>query len=434
MNVLILTSSNPNKIAGIIAKDLFESLKRNKDIEARLVVREYDKYEVKGVFSVNSKIDHFLIRVVNRLNIILSALRLIKERTIKTDPDYFILDYDQSKEYYKTRQLLSKANFKPDAIIILFMAKFLNFKNLYELNHLTGAPIYLYLMDMAAFTGGCHYAWACKGYFRNCGKCPGIFSNNPYDQTNVNWEFKKKYSSKINLEVVIGSAELGKQVLNSSLFKGMKVSQEVYIPVNEEIYKPEDKLIIRKQLGLPLNKKIIFFGSYLVTNRRKGFNELIKSLDILYSIITEECRNNIHLLIVGYMEDGVSKSIPFDFTSLGYLTHSDLPQAFQAANIFASPSIEDSGPMMVNQALMCGTPVVSFGVGVAIDFVRNGITGYRVNLYDCNEFAQGLKNLLQLDEERSKQVALNCREFAIKSFSIEVTCERWSRLLGVNKL
>jgi glycosyltransferase involved in cell wall biosynthesis len=433
MNVLILTSSNPNKIAGIIAKDLFESLKRNKDIETTVVVREYDKYEEKGILSVDSKVDHFLIRVANRLHIILRALRLIKERAIKTDPDYFILDYDESKEYYKTRQILKKANFKPDAIIILFMAKFLNFKNLYELNHLTGAPIYLYLMDMAAFTGGCHYAWDCKGYFMNCGNCPGIFSQNPNDQTNLNWKFKNMYISKINLEVVLGPAELGKQVLNSSLFNSKKVSHDFYAPVNEEIYNPGDKSIIRKQLGLPHHKKIIFFGSYLVTNRRKGFNELIKSLDILYSIITEECRNNIHLLIVGHMEEGVSNSIPFTCTSLGYLNHSDLPQAFQAADIFASPSIEDSGPMMVNQALMCGTPVVSFDVGVAKDLVSNGITGYRATRYDCNEFAQGLKNLLQLDEERSKQVALNCREFAIKNFSLEITCERWSGLLEVNK-
>ena len=70
--------------------------------------------------------------------------------------------------------------------------KFLTFKNLFEINQKTKAPIALYMMDMATVTGGCHYAWDCKGYLNNCGSCPGIYSDDPNDISRKNLLFKKK--------------------------------------------------------------------------------------------------------------------------------------------------------------------------------------------------------------------------------------------------
>ena len=53
MKVLILTSSNPYRIAGVIAKDLLESFEMHKNLEIKLAVREYDRYKENNIVSVN---------------------------------------------------------------------------------------------------------------------------------------------------------------------------------------------------------------------------------------------------------------------------------------------------------------------------------------------------------------------------------------------
>ena len=55
------------------------------------------------------------------------------------------------------------------------------------------------------------------------------------------------------------------------------------------------------------------------------------------------------------------------YKSIGYLSHEDLVHAYQASDIYLSPSVEDSGPMMLRQAAMTGIPTVAFNIGNALD-------------------------------------------------------------------
>jgi len=104
-----------------------------------------------------------------------------------------------SKTLYSTKKILKRAGFKPDIVIVLFMTEFISFKNLYELNKLTKAPILLYMKDMAAMTGGCHYAWECINYTNEFGGCPALYSNNKNDQNHSNYLSKKLFITKTNI-------------------------------------------------------------------------------------------------------------------------------------------------------------------------------------------------------------------------------------------
>jgi len=180
------------------------------------------------------------------------------------------------------------------------------------------------------------------------------------------------------------------------------------LSINKDLFCPKNKVAIRKELGLPLNKKIIFFGAVSVTEKRKGFKELMEALKILYYNIEQP--SMIHVIIAGKNNDNFKDILPFSYTLLGYLDHNNLPKVYQAADVFLSPSIEDSGPMMVNQSIMCGTPVVSFEIGVALDLVRVGQTGYLAKISDSNDFASGIKQILELDDKAIKQMSEKCRE------------------------
>ena len=120
-------------------------------------------------------------------------------------------------------------------------------------------------------------SWDCKGYFNKCGYCPAYKSNFEHDQSRKNFIFKQHYIKKGNLIPIAGSEQHYQQLLKSSLFKDIP-KYKIINSVDPKIYKPGNKNISREKLGLPLDKKIIFFGATFHTTRRKGLNELIKAL------------------------------------------------------------------------------------------------------------------------------------------------------------
>ena len=56
--------------------------------------------------------------------------------------------------------------------------------------------------------------------------------------------------------------------------------------------------------------------------------------------------------------------------------------------------IQDSGPMMIGDALACGTPVISFAIGLANDVIVNGYNGKLVDTGDSFAMALALKQFL----------------------------------------
>lgn len=430
MKILILTTFNPFKIAGVVALDLYKGLSAINGNEVKVLVKAWDRYPDKNIIPFESRFTHNKNRVFRKFRNLLARFKILKPAYKRTNQDYFVQDYDQTITYYSTKALLKKNDFNPDAIITLFMQNFLSFKNLRELNEITGAPVYLYMMDMAPMTGGCHYAWDCKGYLNNCGNCPALYSNHENDQTRKNWEFKKKYIKETDITAIAGTEWQYRQLMLSSLFRD-KPKFKILLGIDGDVFKPGSRLQARNQLKLPVNKKIVFFGALSITSKRKGFSELIESLRIVKDRTNDSL--NIHLAIAGYGNIDLEKNLPFDYTLLGYLNHTQLALAFQAADVFVSPSIEDSGPMVVNQSIMCGTPVVAFEMGVALDLVVKGKTGYRAKLKDCDDLAQGIKYILELNDSEYKQLSMNCIEIGLKLCHPQEQAARFIEIFEANK-
>jgi glycosyltransferase involved in cell wall biosynthesis len=418
MKILILTQNHPYENSGIVALDLYEGLKCIEGNEVKIVVSVWDKYADKNIIPIETnfhayqhRIFNIPRRIFNKLVKIFFRHKINNDSQVKTNQDYCVQGVDQTITSFKTKKILKRAGFKPDAIIILFKPLYTSFKNQYELFKLTGASIFLYLMDMAPLTGGCHYAWDCLGYTKECGSCPALYSNNQNDQTHVNYMFKKRYIERANIFPVAATEWQFKQLNKSSLFKD-KRKFKVLLSINENQYFPANKTKARHELGLPFDKKIIFFGAFYVDDKRKGFFYLIEALNYLVQKLKDT--SMIHLAIAGNNNPDLKDSLPFTHTFLGCLNHNTLPTAFQSADVFVSPSIEDSGPMMVNQSIMCGTPVVAFEMGVALDLVHNGETGYRAKLKDSKDLADGIKKMLDLENSMYIKMSHNCREFGLK--------------------
>ena len=425
MNILIISAQHPYKAAGIVVADLYRIFKKNGH-NTKLLVKTNGLFFDKDIIYLEKYFNFTLTRIQNRIKKIFQR----KTKAI-SNFDYYFHDLDLTKQYFKTEDILRKINFNPDFILYSFPHKFLNAKNLYELNKETGAPILLYMMDMSPITGGCHYAWDCKNYMESCGCCPGLFSLISNDQSKINFEFKKQYIDKTNIIPIAVTEWQYRQLIQSQLFKNKK-KYKILLPIDETIFKPDDKTKIRKFLGLPIEKKIIFIGAVSFNEKRKGWKELTESFKILAANLSDKKKSSVHIAIAGRIDKNATAQLPFAYTALGILDHNDLPKAFQAADLFVCPSIEDSGPMMINQSVLCGTPVVSFEMGVALDIVMTGQTGYRAKLKESTDLANGINTILNLDDQEYKKMSENCRKMGLEFCNPKKQTEKLIEIYLIN--
>jgi len=77
---------------------------------------------------------------------------------------------------------------------------------------------------------------------------------------------------------------------------------------------------------------------------------------------------------------------------------------------------------------MCGTPVVSFDMGVAPDLVHTGKTGYRAELKNSADLARGIQAILDLSPEESRNMSESCRQLGIQSCNPTAQSESFTRL------
>ncbi|HKK43366.1 MAG TPA: glycosyltransferase [Bacteroidales bacterium] len=434
MNILLLNTHNPFKASGVVALDLLKQFRQTKH-NVKLLVNSWDAEYPDDIISLETSNAALLKSIKEkiewRINLIKRVFKI--KNKVRTDPDYPFFHVNEKKRIYRTKRILRAAGENPDIIIVLFAKGFINTRNIFEMNRMTGARIYWLMYDMAPFTGGCHYAWQCTGYQHECGQCPGLYSSDPHDPSYFNLKYKKKYTGMTDLELLAGSEWQFRQASASTLFKN-KVVHKLLLPVNSDIFKPVDKAALREKLGLPVDRKIIFFGAVGLSENRKGMRYLIDSLQKLKEITDrEDCGmgEEILLLIAGRNADRLTGMLPFESHYMGFLDNSEgIASAYQVADIFLCPSIEDSGPMMINQSVMAGTPVVSFEMGVSLDLVINGETGYRAGIMDINDMAMGLHSLLNLDRDSYSELSSACRAMALNKYSFDSWMNQFIKITG----
>lgn len=262
-------------------------------------------------------------------------------------------------------------------------------------------PIIWILMDQEPVTGGCHYSFGCDGFTRQCGNCPQLKNlRGPKDRTRVVWLRKQKHLSNIPLTFVAPTTWVAARVKESSLFRNHRV-EVIPLAIDHTVFRPFDQQIARDLLHLPQDKKVIFFGASSLADRRKGIKFLLEAFQQLSSAVARDrpdLAEKILLLIVGRLDVDFRDSLPFPSQHVRYF-HDDvtLALAYQAADVFVCPSIEDAGPMMIPQAMLCGTPVAAFNSGGAPDLIETMKTGYLATYKDTSDLANGIYCLLTAD-------------------------------------
>lgn len=287
-----------------------------------------------------------------------------------------------------------------------------------------GKPIFWTFHDMWAFTGGCHYVSDCQNYLTECGNCPALKFKSKNDVSYRIFNRKKEIYDKINLTIITTSKWLAAEASRSNLMKEKSVFV-IPTPINSEIFKPGDSQSSRRLLNLPYHKKIILFGAMNLKDVRKGFKYLIEALQILNK--TNKF-NDVELAVFGKLDEKVLSSIPYKVNQLGQLkTDNEIISAYNAADVFVAPSLEDNLPNTIMESLACGKPVVAFGIGGIPDMIDHLENGYLAKARSVDDLAKGI-NWYFDNLENINKLRFNAREKVVKNYSQEVVAKKYKEL------
>ena len=148
--------------------------------------------------------------------------------------------------------------------------------------------------------------------------------------------------------------------------------------VNLDLFKPLEKEIALKELGLDHQKVILFVGRM----------DPLKGLSQLFMALTQLTGDDVPRLIVVGGDDhsraeiqalrGLAKKLRIQkqVSFIGAVAQERLPLFYSAADICIIPSYYESFGMVALESLACGTPVVAADVGGMRCIIRHGEMGY----------------------------------------------------------
>ena len=269
---------------------------------------------------------------------------------------------------------------------------FLNLRNIEQLARLK-KPIVIFMHDMWAITGGCHYSFSCEKYKSGCYACPMFPGNKKNDWSAKQFNKKLKLYSKYDNLYFVSPSKWLYECTKQSFLTINKPSFCIPNIVDNKVYKPFDKRIARQILDLNVSDIILAFGAVSISSPLKGWVYFIKALEILKS---DYKNSKITILVFGDgFNEQIAKEIPFKTKYLGFLSDEySTALVFNAADIFVAPSLADNLPTTVLQSLNCGTPVVGFDIGGIPDMIKHMSNGYLAKYRDEADLANGIRYCL----------------------------------------
>ncbi|MCI0645221.1 MAG: glycosyltransferase family 4 protein [Chloroflexi bacterium] len=328
-----------------------------------------------------------------------------------------------------TRQLLQSELLQQADVVNLhnLHGRYFNYHLLPELT--AYKPVIWTLHDMWAFTGHCAYSYDCQRWQNGCFRCPllrnggrRIVEPKPtlIDRTQTIWRQKRQLYERAKPHVVTPSNWLLSLVQKSILTDAASLH---CIPngVDLEIFCPQERAMVRRKLDVPLDAKVVMFIAARVTSGRKGFAYLLEAL--------KEVENEpVFLLTIGEQVAVEDQLQHFKWRHLGHVEdEATLSQAYNAADLFVFPTLADNQPLVIIEALACGTPVVSFNVGGVPEMVRHMETGYLARYKDVGDLAGGMATLLR-DDAGLLQMRQRCREVAVAEYGLALQAHRYLAL------
>lgn len=167
-------------------------------------------------------------------------------------------------------------------------------------------------------------------------------------------------------------------------------------------------------------KKILYTGRLLAM---KGLHTLIEAI----KIVLKETRD-VHFIFAG---DGrknwvnlMKKIIPKEnYSFLGYVEYEKINKLYNKADMFVLPSLTESCPITLLEAMASGLPTISSNVGGIPEIIENNETGLLVPPKNSKELAEKILFLIN-NRKLARKLSFNGRKLVEKKFDSKIMAEK----------
>lgn len=325
-------------------------------------------------------------------------IRSLKYRTQKwSDPFHF---YSSPRSIFEVEnhELIEWA----DVINLHWVANFVNYPTFFNHPGILSKPLVWRTPDLFPMRGVVHYDSSIND------------KNRDLELRAVDLKAKHVKNHE-NLHVVATSKWTLSEAINSSILNEAKSFNLIHNALDVSKFKVTKVRPLRDQ-----KLKQLLFISARLDNEKKG-------LLVLLRMLTQIDMSGWELVVVGA---GKPPEFPVNFI-IKYLgaisSESEIINVYTNADIYLSTAHEEAFGQTVIEAMLCGKPIIAFGVGGILDTVEHEKTGYLVKLGDLSGFKNYLVDLM-CNHDKRLEFGQNAEQRAVMNFGSESQIEKYVRL------
>jgi glycosyltransferase involved in cell wall biosynthesis len=307
--------------------------------------------------------------------------------------------------YPGTWRLLDLASFQPSVIHCHNLhAEYFDLRALPWLSRI--APLVLTLHDAWLLSGHCAHSLGCDRWKTGCGACPdlSIVPALAKDGTAANWRRKQRIFQSSDLYVVAPCQWMMDRVALSMLAPAIRLARVIPNGVNLDVFRPRNKAQARLALNIsPSAKVLCFVAEGARSNPFKDWHTQAAALGLLAA---SGSGDDLVFLAVG--GDGTAPRVgPIEVRCVPYTTNpQQLALHYQASDVYVHAARAETCPLVIAEAMACGTPVVASRVGGIPEIVRHKKTGLLVDPGDAADLSSAIDVLLK-DPEKAAEFGTN---------------------------
>jgi glycosyltransferase involved in cell wall biosynthesis len=201
------------------------------------------------------------------------------------------------------------------------------------------------------------------------------------------------------------------------LYSGVDTAQLV-----PEAYDAAERARIRAELGVPAD--CVLIGAVGNVNRFKGYTYFLQAAERI-----KEQMDRARFLVVGRkLETDVShwehllqlmKGLGLTENVIFAGFRSDIPRVLTALDVFVLPSVLESCPVALLEAMAMKTPVVATDVGAVREIVDHGRTGFVTPSQNAGALAEAVLAVLAMPPEQVRAMVEGARKTVERRFTVD---------------
>lgn len=273
-------------------------------------------------------------------------------------------------------------------------------------------PIVWTLHDMWPITGGCHHALDCEQFKESCKKCPQV---RRVFRPLVHLQQRKKkrlFETSKNIKFVAPSKWILVQLLESSI-PLHKAPVLILNPIDMDVFKP----------GTTRRPAMAKFNIGFVANKLDDPLKNVKStIAQLLKWVEDAAVEDIRITLVG------STSVNFgsELIEIQHIpkisSELEMAEIYNTFDVLLHNSLIDNSPLVIQEALSCGIPVICSEAGGSKFLIEDSHNGFVVN--DISEITERITQLKN-DRMIHKQMKTSARSHALANFSLRSITDKY---------